>query len=124
MVSWFKALFQDLAGRSPIEQLELLKRIGVFGLIGALLFGGYSYVSSKDTDSNDGSEKFTMRAVIKDPDGFTYVRSMPNREGQIVTKVKDKEVFFTYVQSGSWWQVKTGNNRYGYMHVSRIQPLD
>ena len=124
MMSWFRALFRDLAERSPIEQIELLKKIGVFGLVGALLFGGYTFVFSKDTDSGDGSEKFTMRAVIKDPDGFSYVRSMPNRDGQIVAKVKDKEVFFTYVQESNWWQVKTRNNRYGYMHISRIQPLD
>ena len=124
MVNWFRALFRDLAGRSPIEQIEQLKRIGVFGLVGALLFGGYTFVFSKGTDSGDGSEKFTLRAVIKDPDGFSYVRSMPNREGQIVAKVKDKEVFFTYVQNSNWWQVKTRNSRYGYMHISRIQPID
>lgn len=123
-MGWFKALFHDLADRSPVEQLEVLKKIGAFGIVGALLFGGYNFVFSKSANNNDDPDKFKLRAVIKDPDGFTYVRSMPSREGQIVAKVKDKEVFFTYQQRSNWWQVKTHNNRYGFMHITRIQVLN
>lgn len=123
-MGWFKALFHDLADRSPVEQLEVLKKIGAFGIVGALLFGGYNFVFSKSANNNDDRDKFKLRAVIKDPDGFTYVRSMPSREGQIVAKVKDKEVFFTYEQRSNWWQVKTHNNRYGFVHITRIQVLD
>ncbi len=123
MMNWVKALFADLAEKSPVEQLEVLKKIGAFGVAGALLFGGYSLVFSKGGNNSDESDKFRLRAVIKDPDGFTYVRSMPSREGQIVAKVPDKEVFFTYEQRSNWWQVRTRDNRYGFMHITRIQVL-
>jgi hypothetical protein len=104
------------------SRYDLLKKIGAFGAIGALAVGGYGFFLANP--GNDGSEKYTLQAVINDPDGFTHVRSMPNREGQIVATVRDGEVFSTYVQQSNWWHVKTKNNRYGFMHATRIKPRE
>jgi hypothetical protein len=39
-----------------------------------------------------------------------------------VATVSDGEVFSTYVQPSNWWHVRTKDNRYGFMHVTRIKP--
>ena len=122
MRGWFRALFAEFANKSPVEQVDLLKKIGAFGALGVLAVGGYSFFLANP--AHDGSEKYTLQAVISDPDGFTHVRSAPNREGQIVATVKDGEVFSTYVQQSNWWHVKTKDNRYGFMHVTRIRPRE
>jgi uncharacterized protein YgiM (DUF1202 family) len=66
-------------------------------------------------------DPFILSAVISDPDGFTNVRSTPAANGQVVVKLQAGEVFRTFRQDGSWWQVKTPAGRVGYVHVSRIQ---
>jgi hypothetical protein len=119
MRGWFRELSQEFAGKSPVEQIDLLKKVGVFGALGALLIGAYTLFAPP---GNGGAEKYTLQAVISDPDGFTHVRSMPSRAGQIVATVSDGEVFSTYVQPSNWWHVRTRDNRYGFMHVTRIKP--
>ena len=66
---------------------------------------------------------FALRAVIDDPDGYTNVRSMKSSSSDIVTKVYKGEEFYTYVQDGNWWQIRTKEEKVGYMHVSRIRIL-
>jgi hypothetical protein len=66
---------------------------------------------------------FALRAVIDDPDGYTNVRSMKSASSDIVTKVHKGEEFYTYVQDGNWWEIRTKDGKFGYMHVSRIRIL-
>jgi hypothetical protein len=120
MRTWFRELSREFTGRSPVEQIDLLKKVGAFSALGALLIFASSFLFAHP--GTDGAEKYTMQAVISDPDGFTHVRSMPSREGQIVATVRDGEVFSTYVQPSNWWHVRTRDNRYGFMHVTRIKP--
>lgn len=65
--------------------------------------------------------QFILKAIIDDPDGYTNVRRLKSASSDIVTKVYDREQFYTYVQDGNWWQIKTKDGRVGYMHVSRIK---
>lgn len=67
---------------------------------------------------------FTSRAVIDDPDGYTNMRSQKNAKSQIVARVVQGEEFFTYMQNGNWWQVRTARGKVGYIHLSRIRLLD
>ncbi|UYY87729.1 MULTISPECIES: SH3 domain-containing protein [Alcaligenes] len=67
---------------------------------------------------------FTSRAVIDDPDGYTNMRSQKNVKSQIVARVVQGEEFFTYMQNGNWWQVRTAQGKVGYIHISRIRLLD
>ncbi|ABL64129.1 SH3 domain-containing protein [Chlorobium phaeobacteroides] len=66
---------------------------------------------------------FILKAVIDDPDGFTNVRSMKSSSSSIVAKVTRNEQFHTYLQDGSWWQVKTADGKIGYMHTGHIRIL-
>lgn len=66
---------------------------------------------------------FDLHAVIDDPDGYTNVRSSKSTYSDIVTKIYEGEEFYTYVQKGNWWQVRTKDGILGYMHVSRIRIL-
>jgi len=66
---------------------------------------------------------FNLPAVIEDPDGFTYVRSMKSSASQIVAKINKNERFCTFHQSENWWQVKTAQGKVGDVHVSRIKLL-
>jgi hypothetical protein len=121
MGGWLRAFVDEIAAAPPTQQLDkATKVIGAVSLAGGLLAGGYHFFFSES--NSGGSEKYALQAVIKDPDGFTYVRSMPDRDGQIVATVKDGEIFFTYVQDRNWWHVRTKDNRYGFMHSTRIQP--
>ena len=67
---------------------------------------------------------FTHRAVIDDPDGYSNIRSQKNAKSQVVTQIPQGEQFFTYIQDGNWWRVRTQQGKIGYMHVSRIRLLD
>lgn len=67
---------------------------------------------------------FTNLAVIDDPDGYTNMRSQKSAKSQIVARVIQDEQFFTYMQDGNWWQVRTAQGKVGYMHISRIRLLD
>lgn len=67
---------------------------------------------------------FTHRAVIDDPDGYSNIRSQKNAKSQVVTQIPQGELFFTYMQDGNWWRVRTQQGKIGYMHVSRIRLLD
>lgn len=72
-------------------------------------------------ESQRPKDRFILTAVIDDPDGYTYVRSLRSTSGEIVARVNQGEHFYTYVQDGNWWQVKTADGKVGYMHVSRIR---
>lgn len=67
---------------------------------------------------------FTHLAVIDDSDGYTNMRSQKNSQSQIVTRVIRGEQFYTYIQEGNWWQVRTVDGKLGYMHISRIRLLN
>ena len=66
-------------------------------------------------------DKFNLEAVIDDPDKFTNVRSLPDREGQVVATIKEHEIFRTYDQDKNWWQIRTADGKTGYIHISRIK---
>jgi hypothetical protein len=76
---------------------------------------------STNPDNKSLRDVFVLRATIDDPDGYTNVRSRKSASSEIITKVKEGEPFYTYAQSGDWWQIKTRDGRIGYMHVSRIK---
>ncbi|MCQ9616353.1 SH3 domain-containing protein [Paenalcaligenes niemegkensis] len=67
---------------------------------------------------------FTNLAIIDDPDGYTNMRSQKSAKSQNVARVVQGEQFFTYMQDGNWWQVRTAQGKVGYMHISRIRLLD
>ena len=66
-------------------------------------------------------DKFNLEAVIDDPDKFTNIRSLPEKQGQIVAKVTENQTFLTYDQDKNWWQVRTADGKTGYIHISRIK---
>jgi len=80
---------------------------------------------AKTYKSSERIEKrYHLRAVIEDPDGYTNVRSLPNINGEIITVVKEGEIFYTHIQEGDWWLVKTKDGKIGYIHSSRIKIID
>ena len=64
----------------------------------------------------------TAAGQIDDPDGYTNIRSGQGTQYSIVARINEGEVFYTIPkQSSDWWPVRTEDNRYGYMHRSRIK---
>ena len=78
-------------------------------------------IVSVERHGSELDKLFTLRAVIDDPDGYTNVRSMKSASSDIVTKVHQDEEFYTYKQDGNWWQIRTKDEKIGYMHISRIK---
>jgi hypothetical protein len=78
-------------------------------------------------------------AVIKDVDGFTNVRKLPEIDSEIIYKLKDSEVF-SYQETeneaeSNWITVYISKNKYqlecgeddtfiGYIHKSRLCPIE
>jgi hypothetical protein len=75
--------------------------------------------------SSDGADDstFPLRAQIDDPDGYTNVRSGAGPGFSVSARVLSGEIFYTRIQPGSWWQVRTADGVVGYMHLSRIRVL-
>lgn len=76
--------------------------------------------------SPSASETFPISnevdATIDDPDGYTNIRSGQGTQYSIIARVNEGEVFYTIPQqSNDWWPVRTKDNRYGYLHRSRIK---
>lgn len=66
---------------------------------------------------------FQLRAIIDDPDGYTNVRGRSSVSGAIIDRMVTGETFYTYIQEGDWWRIKTPRGKIGYMHMSRIKLL-
>jgi len=67
---------------------------------------------------------FELLATIDDSDGYTNIRSQKSSSSQIIGKIYEGETFYTFYQSGNWWQIKTDDGKVGYMHISRIRLID
>ena len=88
------------------------------------VWGGPKQASSETaqvSSQKSPSDMFTILAVIDDPDGYTNVRSKKSASSEIVTRINREETFYTYQQSGNWWQIRTRSGKVGYIHITRIR---
>jgi hypothetical protein len=67
------------------------------------------------------AEQFTQESVVRNAEGFAFVRSAPGGEGLTIARVNAGEVFTTYPQEGDWWRVRTASGATGYMAASSIR---
>ena len=65
--------------------------------------------------------KFNTPAVIQDKDGYSNVRAQPNAKSNVIEKLFDNELFYTFEQKGNWWQVCTPTGQVGYLYHDRIR---
>ncbi|AXT50597.1 hypothetical protein D1818_07030 [Aquimarina sp. BL5] len=81
------------------------------------------------------NSNFGQIAVIKDKDGFTNVRKLPDSKSEVIYKLKDSEIFSYQESENDWMTVNISKNRYqlgcdgqdtfvGYIHKSRISPIE
>lgn len=68
----------------------------------------------------------SMLGVIHDPDGFTNMRENCGINYPVIQKIREGQLFIYWPTSEkTWWKVKTLDScQIGYMHKSRIEPLD
>jgi hypothetical protein len=59
--------------------------------------------------------------AVNDPEGFTNVRAEPEVQSNTIARVLEGESFYTISQQSDWWPVRTKDNKFGYMHRSRIR---
>ncbi|MCI4668312.1 MAG: SH3 domain-containing protein [Bacteroidia bacterium] len=60
---------------------------------------------------------------INDPDGYTNLRYGPSTRSTVIRKIERGEIFFYKERNDSWWEVITLDGRKGYMHYTRVQPV-
>ena len=82
-----------------------------------------------------GNLNYGQLAIIKDKDGFTNVRKLPNSDAEILYKLKDSEVFSYQETESDWITVYISKNKYqlqgeeddtfsGFIHKSRLLPIE
>ena len=82
-----------------------------------------------------GKWVFGQVAIIKDKDGFTNVRKLPDSQSEILFKIKDSEVFSYEESENDWIKVYVPKNKYhlncdeqdnliGYIHKSCLNPIE
>lgn len=72
----------------------------------------------------DQSEKLLRPGIIKDKDGYSYLRESSNSKGRIIGRVLNGELFYyTPVGGEDWYPIYKldGKLFLGYMHKSRIE---
>lgn len=67
------------------------------------------------------ASKFSTQALIQDKDGYSNVRAQPNGKSDVIEKLFEKDVFYTFEQKGNWWQVCTPTGQIGYLYHDRIR---
>jgi ribosomal protein L40E len=107
--------------------VAFLMVLSLSGVVGYLLLSGK--ISENSTDNTSVTEKkeekksYGLMAVINDPDGYTYIRSGPGTQYEIIGTVVENEVFYVISTEGNWWRIRTKDGKEGYMHKSRIRIL-
>lgn len=61
-----------------------------------------------------------LRAVIRDPDGYTNLRAGPSSGSAVKGRILESEVFTVLAADGDWWVVRTDDGTTGFVHRSRI----
>ncbi len=113
-----EGLFVDNAEDVKIaDTLEEQKAFGVAIAKGILKTLGVTPVKTPvQNNSNDSNDKavdpYTVK--IKSDDGFLNVRKQPNTNSDIVTTVKNNEVYTIVAENGKWGKLKSG---VGYIHL-------
>lgn len=69
-------------------------------------------------------ETMPHTATINDPDGYTNIRASNNVKSEIVGKILEGEVFTYWETNDNWYKVETTKGAKGYVHKSRIKPID
>ncbi len=66
-------------------------------------------------------------AIVVDPDGYANVRGGPSTQARILGRVDDADVVMTLERVSrdreTWTQVVTRGGTRGYMHASRLRPI-
>jgi hypothetical protein len=64
-------------------------------------------------------------AIINDPDGFTNVRADKNTQAKILGRLLNDDVFLFDIEGNDQWAyVAKGEQLQGYIHKSRLLPID
>jgi len=103
--------------------------IGLVGTLGVAMITAWVSLSKEPPPAKLSNkiiqiQKYSLKAIIDDADGYTNVRSVGSSNGQILDTIKAGEIFYTYIQEKNWWHIKTPRNKVGYMHSSRIRLLE
>ena len=64
------------------------------------------------------------KGVITDSDGYTNIRKSNSVNSEIIGKIVDREVFTYWETNDNWYIVQTAKGIKGYVHKSRIKPVE
>ncbi|MCF8228833.1 MAG: hypothetical protein K9G58_08900 [Bacteroidales bacterium] len=80
----------------------------------------YRKLVPPNTDrSSEALQAAFKPAVIKDPDGFTNVRSGRSEEHEIIGQIQNDEIFYCRQDGSQWWAVRAwqgGKEGLEYLH--------
>ena len=81
--------------------------------------------------SNENGEIFDLtssqricKGMINDLDGYTNIRKSNSVNSEIIGKIVDREVFTYWETNDNWYIVQTAKGIKGYVHKSRIKPVE
>lgn len=80
-----------------------------------------NFLNASERPSTCQASRFTATAIIQDKDGYSNVWAQPNAESNVIEKLFENELFYTFEQKGNWWQVCTPTGQVGYLYHDCIQ---
>ncbi|UVP79087.1 LysM peptidoglycan-binding domain-containing protein [Bacteroides ovatus] len=82
-------------------------------------------VSNENGEISDlTSSQRICKGMINDLDGYTNIRKLNSVNSEIIGKIVDREVFTYWETNDNWYIVQTAKGIKGYVHKSRIRPVE
>lgn len=81
------------------------------------------YVHHSRVIGHPGEKDVDELAVVDDPDGYSNLRSGPSTGGEVLSRV-DSGTIVMVLERGAWCRVRAKAGRDGYLHESRLRPVE
>lgn len=84
----------------------------------------FSIAPIKNAQEAHKLKEESEHGTINDPDGYTNIRASNSSKSEIVGRILEGEVFTYWKTNDNWYKVETPKGVKGYVHKSRIKPID
>lgn len=110
-----KEMYKETTGSDEEYAFRVQNQYGLDELFVPVINGGLL---------RNKSSTASCKGIIDDPDGYTNIRKSNSVKSEIIGKIVDGEVFTYWETNDNWYIVQTESGMRGYVHKSRIKPVE